>query len=117
MPYFVDPDREFAALAVGVVEQSVLAATNIKGEDAFLIVLQNMSAVETFTGAASASPDGVNQWAVELNDEFASIGPGVTRRMLIPADRLWVRVTGNFVGAPDTLRMSTVRLRQAVRRG
>lgn len=117
MPYFVDEELEFKPVAVGVIDQTILAATSVKGEDHFLIVLSNPSLTETFYGACSSSPDGVNQWAEELNDEFAEVPPGRTRRMLLPADRLFVRVVGRFGTGPDTIRISTVKLRTATRRG
>lgn len=117
MPFFVDPGEEYEAVPVGVVEQTVLAATNIRGEDHFLIVLTNPSLTETFYGTCASSPNGVTQWTSELNDEFAEMAPGATRRMLLPADRLFARVTGRFGTAPDTIRLTTTKLRQATRRG
>lgn len=117
MPYFVDPEEEYEAIAVGVVDQTILAATDIRGEDHFLIVLTNPSLAETFFGSCTSSPNGVTQWAPELNDEFAEVPPGATRRMLLPSDRLFARVTGRFGTNPDTVRLTTTKLRQATRRG
>lgn len=118
MPFFLD-DRSnaYQPVAVGIVEQTVLEATNIKGLDYYLIVITNMSLTETFSGTVSSSPNGVTQWTDEASDEFVSMGPGVSRRYKVPGDRMWVRVKGNFGAAPDTIRLTTVTAKEAIRRG
>lgn len=130
MPYFVAPESGLLVAApavklvdgskpvsLGIVSASVLPVMDIRGEDLVLVVITNMSAVDTFNGLSESSPNGLTQWASELNDEFAAIGPLVTRRMYFTSDRLFIRITGNFVAAPATLRISATRLRAATRRG
>lgn len=116
MPFFVDETREAEPIDVGVVEGTVLAATNVTHEDMLLIVITN-NHTEDFTGSVSCSPNGVDQWVPELNDEFSAIPAGMSRRMLIPADRLWARVTGSFPTTPGTVSLTTTLLRIATRRG
>lgn len=117
MPFFIENDLVSDDVPVGVITQTVMAPTDLAQSDSMLIVLENLSLTETFEGVTASSPNGSTQWVAELNDEFASIGPGVTRRMLLPADRRFVRITGKFVAAPDTMRISTVLFRTAIRRG
>jgi len=117
MANFVKRDVTLSTKAVGVVEQTIIDPTSCLGDDAILLIIENTSGVETFNGYAWASPDGVTQWNVEENDNFQAILPGKTRRMLLPADRLYVRVLGNFAGAPGTVRISVIMLRAASRRG
>jgi len=124
MPYFVTPvgpkgevgnDQLNLPVSVGVIDQTVMAARDIRGEDHTLLIITNPTA-GVFEGVTSSSPDGVNQWTPELNDEFASIPAGATRRMLLPADRLFVRVTGRFVSAPGSIYLSVIKLREAGKR-
>lgn len=116
MPFFVDETREAEPVDVGVIEQPVLAATNVTHEDMLLIVITN-NHVEDFNGSVSCSPNGVDQWVPELNDEFAAIPAGMSRRMLVPADRLFARVNGAFPTTPGTVSLTTTMLRVATRRG
>jgi hypothetical protein len=116
MPYFVDEELENDGTSVGVVDQVVIAPTRVRGDDHFLIIITNPSA-DDFEGASAASPNGVNQWTTELNDEFAIIPANTTRRMLLPADRLYIRVTGRFSTTPGQLLITTVHLKQATRQG
>lgn len=117
MANFVESVKENEAVAVGVISTTVLAALDVRGHDSVLLILTNASLAETFNGTASSSPDGTNQWADIPDDSFQSMSPGETRYMSLPSDKhLFVRVLGAFVGAPDTVRLSVVRLRTAVRR-
>ena len=104
MSYY--PKIDAQTLAVGIIEQSVIAPFSGRGENPLLMVIENLSNTETFTGYAWTSPNGSTQWLVEPDDSFVDIPPGKTRRMLLPADRIWARVLGNFVGAPDSVRIS-----------
>lgn len=97
-------------IAVGVISAPIVAPFNAGGERQVLYVIENISLTETFTGTVSSSPNGSTQWTAELSDEFASIGPGITRRLLLPLDRIWSRLVGNFLGAPDTVRVSVLLL-------
>jgi len=117
MANFVNPTVERVPVAVGVVEQTILAPTDARGEDGLLIIIENPSLTDTVTAYAWCSPDGVNQWAVEDNDQFAPIPPGKSRRMLLPSDRLWVRVLGNYALGPASLYLTVIKLRKAYRRG
>lgn len=120
MPYFVDPaagDLAFEDVPITAIEGTILAPVNIRAEDAYLIVIHNPSLTDTVTATTASSMNGTDHWVAELNDEFNSIGPGVTRRMLIPADRLHVRVTGNFGLGPGNINVATAKLRTAIRRG
>lgn len=97
-------------IAVGVINAPIVAPFNAGGERQVLYVVQNISLTETFTGIVSSSPNGVTQWTDELSDEFASIAPGITRRLLLPLDRIWSRLNGNFLGAPASVRVSVILL-------
>ena len=124
MPYFVTPVSPEGApgentlnqpVPVGVIDQSVLDPLNVRGEDHTLVILTNLTG-DTFEGSSASSPNGVNQWVPELNDEFASIGPNSSRRMLLSADRLFIRVTGRFLTTPGNINMSVIKLREAGKR-
>jgi len=120
MPYFVDPaagDLEFDVVAITAIEGTIVAPVNLRSEDELLIVISNPSLTDTVTATTSSSANGTDHWVAETNDEFNSIGPGVTRRMLIPSDRLHVRVTGNFGSGPGNIEVAVVKLRKATRRG
>lgn len=93
-------------VSVGVIEQTVIAATPTRGEDVLLLVVENLSATETFTGTAYNSPNGVSQWNAETSDEFVDIAPLKTRRYLVAPDRIYTRLLGNFVGAPGSVRVT-----------
>jgi hypothetical protein len=115
--HFVKREVELRTVAVGVVEQTVLAANSLVGEDAVLLVIENLSGTQTFSGTVWNSPDGSTQWSQETDDSFLSTAPGISRRILLPADRLWVRVLGSFAGAPGSVRLTVIKLREATRRG
>jgi len=116
MANFVKRSTSLSPVSVGVIDQTVISPVNCLGDDFVLLLIENLSAAETFTGYAWSSPDGVTQWNVEENDNFVSIAPTKTRRMLLPADRMYVRVLGAFAGNPDSVRVSVVLFRSAVRR-
>ena len=99
---------------VGVVDQSVIAPFSTRGEDLALIVVENLSATETFTGYAWSSPNSTDGWVVEDNDAFVSILPTKSRRLLLPADRIWIRLLGYFVAQPDNVRVTVYILHNAV---
>lgn len=117
MANFVKTSLDLVTKTIGVVEQTVVEPTSCLGDDAVLLIIENLSGVETFNGYAWASPNGVSQWNVEENDNFQGILPGKTRRMLLAADRLYVRVLGSFAGAPANVRITVIMLRAASRRG
>lgn len=97
---------------VGILPQTVIAPFNTRGEDRALIVVENLSLTETFEGTVWSSPNGVNQWVPETTDEFASMAAGGTpRRVLLPPDRLWIRLLGYFSAAPDEVRITLDLLR------
>lgn len=100
------PKVDQVPVAVGILEQVVIAPFTGRGENPLLIVIENLSLTETFTGYAWTSPNGTTQWTQEPNDEFVDILPGKTRRMLLPSDRIWARVLGNFVAGPGSVRLS-----------
>lgn len=100
------PKLDGIPVPVGIVEQSVISPFSTRGEDLALIIIENLSATETFDGHAWASPNGVNGWVVEDNDAFVAIAPTKSRRLLLPADRIWIRLLGNFQAAPDNVRVT-----------
>lgn len=108
MSYFQKVNNK--PVAVGIIEQTVIAPFSGRGEDAFLLVVENLSLTETFEGYAWSSPNGTNGWVVEDNDAFVGILPGKTRRLLLPQDRIWVRLLGNFVAGPATVRVDAILL-------
>lgn len=110
MAFSIKPGLQEVDVAVGVISKTVLDAVNFKGFTYLVIVLENRSLTETFSGVTSTSPNGQTQWTDELSDEFVSIPPLTTRRMVLPADRFWARVTGNFGAAPGTIRLTTNKL-------
>lgn len=116
MAYFVNKEVDARPLSVGIIQQTILAPVSIAGEDSVVLIIQNTSGVETFEGWAYSAPNLTGPWTQETNDEFQSVGPGVTRRMVLPADRINVRVLGNFQAAPGTLKLTVTKLRSAVRR-
>lgn len=117
MAYFVDPFIDEKPRSVGVIEDVIIAPVDARGQDHTLVVVTNSSATETFNGRVSSSPNGRSQWSDVPDDSFQSVGPGVSRTMTLDsAQHLFVRLKGNFVGAPDTLTVTVVRLRAASRR-
>lgn len=96
--------------AVGIVEDEVVAAQCGRGEDNILLVIENLSLTEVFTATVQTSPNGMTQWSDELTDEFVDVPAGRTRRFLVPHDRIYARLLGNFVGAPDYVRISVFML-------
>lgn len=115
MPYFVNPVVEARPLNVGIVQETVLAPLACAGEDSTVIIIENTSA-ETFDGVVYSAPTASGPWTQEPSDEFQGIGPATPRRMVLPADRIYLRVLGNFQAAPGTIRLSVLKLRSAVRR-
>lgn len=111
MAFYISTGIDAEPVPVGIVQATVLGATNFKGYDWLIITLENQSLVETFAGIASCSPNGVDSWVNEVSDEFGSMGPGVSRRLVLPGDRLWARVLGNFGAAPDFMKLTTTYLR------
>lgn len=110
MGYYRKLDAQ--SVPVGVVNQVVVAPFQTRGEDRVLIVIENLSLTETFEGTVWSSPNGTTQWVPETTDEFAAMAPaGTPRRLLLPPDRLWVRVMGYFSSAPDNLRVTVDLLR------
>jgi hypothetical protein len=114
---FIDTVKSEVPVPVGIVQQTVIESTPMKGYDLLLFIIENTSLTETFTGVASTSPTGKSQWTNELSDEFISVGPGVTRRMLLAGDRLNGRVLGNFLANPASLHVTVLRLGMASHRG
>ena len=112
MGYYVKTDG--VTVAVGIVEQSVIAPFSTRGEDLALIIIENLSVTETFNGYVWSSPNGNNGWVVEDNDAFVGILPMKSRRLLLPADRINLRLLGNFVAAPDNVRVTVYVLHNAV---
>jgi hypothetical protein len=108
VPIYTKLDK--VPVAVGVIQQAVVAPLTALGEYQVLIIIENLSLTETFTGVTSTSTDGLNGWVPELNDEFLSISPGIPRRMLLPQDRIWVRVLGNFLLNPASVRVTIIYL-------
>lgn len=98
------------SVAVGIIEQSIIAPFTTRGEDFALIVVENTSAVETFDGRVWASPNGINGWAVEENDAFAGIQPLKSRRLVLSSDRIFLRMLGNFVAGPSSVLVSVLQL-------
>lgn len=108
VPIYTKLDK--VPVAVGVIQQAVIVPFSAQGEYQLLLIVENRSLTETFTGITASSADGVNGWVPELNDEFLSIAPGITRRMLLPQDRIWARVVGNFLLNPASVRVSVLLL-------
>lgn len=100
------PKLDQQNLAVGVIEQVIVAPFTGRGEQLFLLVIENLSLTETFTAQVWASPNGVTQWTKEADDAFVDMSPGTSRRVVIGADRIWARVLGNFVGGPGSIRIT-----------
>ena len=112
MGYYVKTDG--VTLPVGILEMEVIAPFCTRGEDLALIIIENLSVTETFDGHVWASPNGTNGWVIEENDAFVSILPTKSRRLLLPADRIWLRMLGNFVAQPDNVRVTIFILHNAV---
>jgi len=116
MAYFVKTEIEARTVAVGVVQQAILAPQAFVGEDSMLVIIENLSATETFDGVAYSAPTSTGPWTAEANDEFQSIAPLTSRRMLLPSDRLYGRVLGNFQAAPGSIKLTVIFFRKAIRR-
>ena len=104
MPAF--PKLVDSPVAVGVVEQSIVGPFSTRGEDIILIVIENSSATETLDAYVRTSPTGTSKWYREPDDAFGAMAPLTTRRYLLPPDRLWAQVLGQYQVAPATARVS-----------